>query len=192
MDLSGIGFVETTFFRRSQTAAPLEKYLDAINVVYANDRKTSPQVQSALPLVKELEQLQERQKQWRGIMAGILGLVIALVFGAIAILEFRQNLYIGALLRSLGAPARFLYFRQWLENLLLANLGAACGVIGLAVFHSQIFRALGLESGLATAAGNPYLSWEIALIFIWVNVGAFLSSLPVAHGLRRPVGTILS
>jgi hypothetical protein len=39
---------------------------------------------------------------------------------------------------------------------------------------------------------NPYLSWEMALVLFWVNVGAFLSSISIAIGLRKPVGEILS
>jgi len=33
---------------------------------------------------------------------------------------------------------------------------------------------------------------EMLVILSWVNIGAFLSSLPVAFGLRQPVGSILS
>ena len=60
----------------------------------------------ALNLIREWEKLKERQAQWRNILAGVLGLTLSLVYGAIAILEFRQNLYVSALLRSFGAPPR--------------------------------------------------------------------------------------
>jgi hypothetical protein len=150
-------------------------------------------MQSALPLIKELERLQGRQKQWRTLLAGVLGLAIALVYGAIAVLEFRQNLFIGALLRSLGAPGRFLYFRQWFENAFLANLAALGAILLVASLHRQIFGALGFPANiLQLRDANPYWSFEIALILIYVNAGAFLSSLPVAVGLRQAVGAILN
>ena len=41
-------------------------------------------------------------------------------------------------------------------------------------------------------AGNPYFSPEMVVILSWVNIGAFLSSLPVAFGLHQPVGAILN
>lgn len=144
-------------------------------------------------MIKELESLQSRQAQWRSAMAGLLGLALALVFGAIAVLEFRQNAYVSALLRSFGAPGKALYLRQWIENGVLANLAAFSAILLLACFHRELFSTLGFPRDLLDFKhGNPYLSWEIALILLWVNVGAFLSSLSVAIGLRKPVGEILS
>lgn len=193
MDVERLGFSETTIFQRRAAAMPMGKYVQAVKLLYALDRRQPPHLQSALPLLSELERLQSRQKQWRTLLAGILGLAVALVFGAIAFLEFRQNLFVGALLRSLGAPARYLYLRQWAENALLANL-AALGAIGLvAALHHTLFGALGFPRAvLHLSEANPYWSYEMALILLWVNVGAFLSSLPVAVGLRRPVGAILN
>lgn len=193
MDVERLGFSETTIFQRRAAAMPMGKYVQAVKLLYALDRRQPPHLQSALPLLSELERLQSRQKQWRTLLAGILGLAVALVFGAIAFLEFRQNLFVGALLRSLGAPAGYLYLRQWAENALLANL-AALGAIGLvAALHHTLFGALGFPRAvLHLSEANPYWSYEMALILLWVNVGAFLSSLPVAVGLRRPVGAILN
>jgi hypothetical protein len=187
-----VGFIETTLFRRKDTTVPMEKFVTAIQTVYnANNRTAS--VNSPLAMLHELENLQARQLQWRSAMAGMLGLVLALVFGAIAILEFRQNMYISALLRSFGTPRKALYIRQWIENAFLANLAALSAVVILASFHSQLFGMLGFPKDLLRLdLANPYLSWETVLILIWVNVGAFLSSLSVAIGLRKPVGEILS
>jgi hypothetical protein len=192
-DMERIGFVETTVFQRQSSAMPMALYVEAVNVLYSVDRRSSPQLQSALPLLQELERLQGRQQQWRMLLAATLGMAVALVFGSIAVLEFRQNLFISALLRSLGAPAGFLYFRQWLENAFLANLAAVGAVALVAALHAEIFGALGVPSSLlGLRDANPYWSIEIALTLICVNVGAFLSSLPVAVGLRRPVGAILN
>jgi hypothetical protein len=121
-----------------------------------------------------------------------LGLTLALVFGAIAILEFRQNLFITALIRSFGAPSRILYLRTWIENAFIANLSAVCAVCLVAALHDKIFGTLGFGRVLHTPGVNPYLSPEVASILIWVNVGAFISSLPVALGLRKPVGSVLT
>jgi hypothetical protein len=171
----------------------MERYIQAVNLLYSLDRRSPPQMQSALPMVKELENLQSRQRQWRLLLAGLLGVTLALVYGAIAVLEFRQNLFIGALLRSLGAPARFLYFRHWLENSLVANIAALGSIALVAALHRQIFGTLGFPANvLSLREVNPYWSIEIALILGCVNIGAFLSSLPVAVGLRQPVGSILN
>jgi hypothetical protein len=192
-DVEKIGYVETTVFEREQMQFAMTRYVEAVNLLYTLDRRAQPQMQSAVPMIRELEDLQSRQKQWRAWLAAVLGLTMALVYGAIAILEFRQNLFIGALLRSLGAPSICLYFRQWLENGLLANIAALLAIALVANFHHEIFGALGFSAKvLDLKQGNPYWSSEALAILLWVNVGAFLSSLPVAIGLRRPVGAVLN
>jgi hypothetical protein len=193
LDVERIGYNETTVFHREAAAMPMDRYVQAVNLLYTVDRRPAPQMQSALPLLKELERLQGRQQQWRALLAGVLGIAFALVYGSIAVLEFRQNLFIGALLRSLGTPGRYLYFRQWCESAILANLAAFAAIFIVATLHQQIYGALGFpRTVLSLEDANPYFSPEIALILVWVNVGAFLSSLPVAVGLRRPVGSILN
>jgi hypothetical protein len=138
-----------------------------------------------------LETLQARQEKWRFGLAAMLGLALALVYGAIAVLEFRQNLFITALLRSLGAPSRFLFFRQWAENALLANGAAFLAICVLAAVHQSLFGLLGFSPSVL-AVGSPYWSGEVLTLFVWVNIGALLSAIPVAMGLRKPVGEILS
>jgi hypothetical protein len=191
-DNERLGFIETTLFERAPEAVSMQRVVDAITRFYKLDHRTLPQIQSALGLIRELENLQERQRQWRGLLAGLLGLTLALVFGAIAILEFRQNLFITALIRSFGAPSRILYLRTWIENAFIANLSAICAVCLVAALHDKIFGTLGFGRVLHTPGVNPYLSAEVASILIWVNVGAFISSLPVALGLRKPVGSVLT
>jgi len=188
-----LGFVDTTIFQRDLAAPPIEQFVSAVGAMAALDHRTPPQVQSALGLIRELEKLKERQLEWRSLLAGILGLALALVYGAIAILEFRQNLFVGALLRSFGAPRQFLYWRHLLENALLANVAAVTAIGVLVLMHGMLFGTLGFPHAvLNLSAGNPYTSTTVLSILLWVNIGAFLSSLPVALGLRQPVGIILS
>ena len=187
------GYVEMVVFRRKSEELPIPHFISAIQNLFIMEEKNPPQLQSAVGMIKELEGLQQRQAQWRSAMAGMLGLALALVFGAIAVLEFRQNAYVSALLRSFGAPGKALYLRQWIENGVLANLAAISAILVLACFHSELFGALGFPSDLLNLRNaNPYFSWEMALVLLWVNIGAFLSSLAVAVGLRKPVGEILS
>jgi len=144
-------------------------------------------------LIHELEVLKERQLQWRSLLAGILGLTLSLVYGAIAILEFRQNLFVSALLRSFGAPRQFLYWRHLVENGVLANLAALAAVALVAAVHVTLFSTLGFPRAvLDFSAGNPYTSTAVVSILFWVNMGAILSSIPIAIGLRQPVGGILN
>ncbi len=192
-DEEQLGWIETTIYQRAPTAPPLDRIIAAVNVLSALEQRAPPQIQSALPLMRELDELQARQLEWRSLLAAILGLAVALVYGSIAVLEFRQNLYVSALLRSFGAPAPMLYFKHWLENILLVNLGALMAVLAVALLHTTIFGTFGLPGEVSNTTGdNPYTSSVIASIFLWINVGALLSSLPVAAGLRRPVGELLN
>jgi hypothetical protein len=187
------GYVEMIVFRKKTQEIPIPHFVTAIQNLFIMEEKNPPQLQSAVGMIKELEGLQQRQAQWRSAMAGMLGLALALVFGAIAVLEFRQNAYVSALLRSFGAPGKALYLRQWLENGILANVAAISAILLLACFHAELFGALGFPSDLLNLRNvNPYFSWEMGLVLLWVNIGAFLSSLAVAVGLRKPVGEILS
>jgi len=192
-DEERLGYIDTTVFQRNPDGISVSNVVAAVSGLYAAERRTPPQIQSALALVREWEKLKEHQTQWRNVLAGVLGLTLSLVYGAIAILEFRQNLYVSALLRSFGAPPRYLYFRHLFENAILANVAAVAAIAGLGLLHSSIFGALGVSrTVLDLRTANPYLSPEMLVILSWVNIGAFLSSLPVAFGLRQPVGSILS
>jgi hypothetical protein len=188
-----MGYIETTVYQRATNAPSIAQTIGAIQALATLEHHSPPQIQSALPLAQSWEALKARQTQWRNVLAAVLGLSLALVFGAIGVLEFRQNLYVSALLRSFGTPRVFLYARHWLENMLLAN-GAALSAIGLlAALHPMIFSTLGVGSTLLDfSQANPYLSPEVLSIFLWINLGALLSSVPIALGLRQPVGTTLS
>jgi hypothetical protein len=194
-DEERLGYAETTVFQRNEDAAPVAHIVSAVHSFYAmdRDRRSPPQVHSALSMIRELEKLKERQVQWRNLLAAILGLAVSLVYGSIAVLEFRQNLFVSALLRSFGAPPRFLFWRHLVENSLLANLAAICAIALLGVLHHAIFGSLGFAKPvLDLSGGNPYTSAGVLSILIWVNVGAFLSSIPILIGLRTPVGATLN
>ncbi|HZV33230.1 MAG TPA: hypothetical protein VFB72_01535, partial [Verrucomicrobiae bacterium] len=165
----------------------------AVNTLSTLDNRPPPQIQSALPLVHELDELKRRRIEWEGLLAAMLGGAVALVYGAIAVLEFRQNLYVGALLRSFGSPPVLLFLKYLFENILLVNLAAILALTLTAMLHSAIFGGLGLPTdALNSSGGNPYTSAAVLSVFVWINAGALLSSLPVAIGLRQPVGEILS
>ncbi|MCI0746136.1 MAG: hypothetical protein L0Y58_12090 [Verrucomicrobia subdivision 3 bacterium] len=194
-DEERLGFVETTIFQRKPDGQSVAHVVSAVNNFFTleRERRSPPQVQSALPLIRELEKLKERQVQWRNLLAAILGIAVSLVYGSIAVLEFRQNLFVSALLRSFGAPRRYLFWRHLVENSLLANLAALCAILLLAMLHKTLFGTLGFARPvLEFSGGNPYVSAEVLSILIWVNIGAVLSSIPILVGLRTPVGATLN
>ena len=187
-----LGHIDTLIFQRRPEAPGMQQIIEAAQAVFAVDRRTA-QFQSAEGMLREWERLKERQQQSRALLAAVMGLSLALVFGSIAVLEFRQNLFVTALLRSFGLPAGWLWLRQWIESATLANLAAVSAIGVLWHFHSAIFLSLGFPVTVVRFDGpNPYWSSEIGMILLFVNAGALLSSLPVAIGLRRAVGRTLS
>jgi len=192
-EMERIGYIEVNLLHRAETAPPMQSIMNMISLLFSLDKRLPPQMESPLPMIEELETLQARQGQWRAGLAAMLGLALALVYGAIAVLEFRQNLFITALLRSLGTPSQFLFLRQWIENALLANGAALLAICVLAMVHQSLFGLLGFSNSVLSVRGaSPYWSAEIMMLFVWVNVGAFLSAIPVALGLRKQVGEILN
>ncbi len=169
----------------------IEDRVEAIEEVARLDN-TQLNIRSSLDLHKKLKALQDNQLRWRLIMAAVVGTVLSLIFGTISLLEFRQNLFIGALLRSFGTPGRTLFLRTLLENIFIANLFAVLSVVLVALMHGTLFKVFQLPREVVRFSLSAYLSKEIALIFLYVNIGACLSTLPVHFALKKPVGEILS
>jgi predicted lysophospholipase L1 biosynthesis ABC-type transport system permease subunit len=118
--------------------------------------------------------------------------VVALVFGSIAILEYRQNRFIVALLRSFGAPAPLLLLRYAAEALLLVAVALLLVRQGIVLAHPALFALAGFEPGLLDRAVlDPYAWPAVWPQARWLLLGAALGVLPVAFALRQPVGKIL-
>lgn len=170
----------------------LPRLAAAVRALLALENRSHAQLQSPEALLTELDALRRLQRRAQAGAGLVGGIVVALVFGAIAVLEYRQNRFVAALLRSFGAPAPLLVARYALESLVLtaaAVLAAACALRG---FHGGLFALAGFEPALLRLDTlDPYaagLVWNQAR---WLALGAGLSLLPIAFGLRQPVGKIL-
>ena len=164
----------------------------AVRTLLQLENRTHAQVQSPEALLSELDELHQMQRRVQ-TGAGLLGgIVVALVFGSIAVLEYRQNRYVAALLRSFGAPAPLIVGRYAVEALILTTTAVLLAVWLLLTLHGWLFALAGFEPTLLSrTALNPYsveLVWHQAR---WLALGALLSLLPVAYGLRQPVGRVL-
>lgn len=154
--------------------------------------RDAAQVQGPEAVLAEIDRLAVARDR-AGRVAGLAGgLVLALVFGAVAALEYRQNRYVVALLRSFGAPGLLVLLRHAAEGLLLLAFAglAARGIVAAA--HAPLFGLAGFEPGLLDrAALDPY-AWSACWPALrWLLAGAMLSVLPIAAALRHPVGRTL-
>lgn len=164
----------------------------AVRTLLLVERRDTAQLQSPENLLREIERLDltRRRAQAAAGLGG--GLVLALVFGAIAGLEYRQNRYIVALLRSFGAPSVLVLLRYAAEAVLLLALAGVAAWLLAGGLHARVFGFAGFEPGLLDRSVLDPYGWSgVWLQLRWLLLGAALSVAPVALALRQPVGRIL-
>ncbi len=146
-------------------------------------------IRSALPLLLQLREIREVQRYV--LLAVTLGsaLVLGLICGALAWMEFREERYLLALIRSFGVGRLTLLVHAGIENCLVAVSGVmlGLGILAVSVGH------LNLKAMKLTWLSAPDLvanqgTWMLILGGLF---GGLLSSIPVAIGLRKPLGLVL-
>lgn len=164
----------------------------AVRTLLLVERRDTAQLQSPENLLAEIQKLDSTRRRTQAAAGIAGGLVIALVFGAIASLEYRQNRYIVALLRSFGAPRTLVFLRYAAEAVILLAFAGLCARLFAANLHAPLFTFAGFERGLTDRALlDPYALAHVWPALRWLLVGALLSIVPVAVALRHPVGKIL-
>lgn len=188
-----LGHFETVQLTLRETGGPeMRRLAAALRGLLFLDGRTTAQLQSPERLLDELDALQRMQTRLRHGSGLAAGLLAALVFGSIAVLEYRQNRFTLALLRSLGAPAPLLLLRYAAEAALIAG-AAVLLARGLAAgLHAPLFSQAGFPAALLDrAALDPYGWPEVWRNGRWLLLGGVLGVLPVAFALRQPVGRVL-
>ena len=121
-----------------------------------------------------------------------VGGALALVMGAISALEYRENRYVGALLRSFGVNPAVIVLRHWMEA---AALGNACllasGSFTLCL-APIILGSLGVPaSATAQLDFTGFLAANGPALVCFVNTGCLLSVVPVAIAGCEEIGRVL-
>ncbi|MBX3750842.1 MAG: hypothetical protein KF897_12205 [Opitutaceae bacterium] len=187
------GYYETTLaLARDSDPAALRRLAAALRALLVLEDRPTAQLQTPEALLDELDDLRSLQTRAQTGAALAAGLVVAIVFGSIAVLEYRQNRYIVALLRSFGAPAGLLLLRYAGEALLVAAAAVLLARTGLAWVHAPLFGAAGFEPALLDRTLiDPYAWGTVWPAARWLLLGGALSVVPIAAALRQPVGRIL-
>ncbi len=182
------GFSETVVLR----AASLDVLRQAAGIVQALKQVDGRRMnlQSNLKILEEIERIREIQTQ--ALLGVTLGasLVLGLVFGSLAWMEFREERYLLALIRSFGVGRLSLLAHSLVENIVLAVGGVSLGFLALAVgTRAMNLSALNMEwmleaNGLFAGDGMPLL--------VGAALGGLLSGIPIAIGLRKPLGLVLT
>ena len=183
------GFSMIYYLERQAHSPSIPELTEAIQSVIKADGNGKVDVQSAAPIKEKLDRLEQQQTSMRIWLAAIMGGAVALIYGVLSILEFRQSMYISALLKSFGVPKFMLGVRSVVENLVIVNIVTFNIIYTLSKYHSVIFKALRVsgEADLDTLYWGQETLWIIAA----ANIGVIISSIPVFLALRKQVGNIL-
>lgn len=183
--LLGNGFIKTVVLR----ADSISELSAANEVTKAILRIEGRRVvmRSNLSLLKQLEEIRALQSQALVIVAFCSAIVLGLVFGSLAWLEFREERYLLALIRSFGVSPKSLLIHSVMENTVLSVLGVFFGLVTLHFIISQNQLGLRWLSSLDSPLGTNSLALCIGAI-----LGGLLSVVPVGIGLRKPLGLVLT
>jgi len=144
------------------------------------------------PILDELRNVEAAHAQWRSAILLIIAPLVALIFGTLTILEFRELRFTAALMRSLGTPAWLLWLRHLLENALLALLACSLVLVPCGLYAADIFAATGNTTGAWSAADSrAFFAGDAPVILLALGLGVLVSLIPVAIGLMKPVGRVL-
>jgi hypothetical protein len=184
------GFVNSLFFEKFKGRGDIVEIVRLVDKLHAIDYPTgsypaAPVVSSAAKLAEELAAFRQKQAMLTAVLVSVVGGVIALVFGATAILEFRQSAFVCALLKSFGVGNHAILLQRLGEGLVIANAGL---ILVLAVIPALD----GLLEGQMLTVLSGFDLQAIMPLFVCVNLGAILAVLPLSIGIRKPIGEVLS
>lgn len=150
------------------------------------------ELSSPVKWIGELDGIKDIRNKAQAIGGVFVGLLIVLIFGSIAVFEYRQNIFATALFKSFGLHSIHLILRYLVEGLLLLFL-SFLGAVQLAeVFHRFVFKKAGFDSEfLDLAIFNPYeISGNLYLLTL-LGFASLVAVLPICIALRKPVGRVL-
>ena len=188
-ELEKRGFSMIYYLQRDKEAPDLGQLGDAVRNVVRADGKGKVEVKSADMLMQKLQKMEGQQNTMRLSLAAILGGALALVYGVLSILEFRQSMYVTSLLRSFGVSSVMLGVRTVVENLLIVNVVSVVLIYVLSFYHNKIFVHFKVKA--LDDVSHLYWGQETYWILVAANIGVVISSLPVFWALRKPVGQVL-
>jgi len=167
----------------------LKRYVAETTAYYRAENR-QVKIISALSLLEELERIRKIQQIVKTMIVVGCGIILALTLGSIAWLEYRQDAYLLALLRSFGSPPVMLLVHMFFENLALV----LAGILLVWFSWSRLYQwavpqlqAVGMQSREIPSLGGA----DLGILLAAGITGVVLAMIPVAFGLRKKPGLIL-
>jgi len=150
------------------------------------------ELNSPMQWIGELDDLRSVRIKAQALGGGFVALLIVLIFGSIAVFEYRQNVFVTALFKSFGLHSGHLALRYLADSLLWLLLAFCCALELAKIFHLSVFKAVGFDLALLDLrVFDPYrFAGNQVLLFILL-IAAVVSVIPVCLALRKPVGKVL-
>lgn len=181
------GFTKSTVLH-ANSVDDVQKVHDVVEALSRVEGKRMV-IQSNLRILLELRKVRAVQAQALLWVAAGSSMVLGLVFGSLAWMEFREERYLLSLIRSFGVGRWTLFTHALIENCLLALGGvlAGFGCLQLFISHAHLDS---LKIGWLRTAGSLY-GGEGRMLLLGAALGGLLSCIPIAIGLRKPLGLVL-
>lgn len=187
------GLENFSYFEVPGGTLRIKSVVGMITLLAAESNYKDVTVRDPLGLIGRLEELERSQGIWSTLIVVGFGSTLALVLGVIAFLEFRERRYICALLRSFGLHEVVIIARYAFDALLVSNALLVTVTLGVLASAGQILPSLGVSiATLALLNKGAFVCENGPALVLFVNIGALLSIVPTALGLRHPIGRVLA
>lgn len=186
----------TRFHTRHQVLNPRDdvsiRALEAQIRTLAETENHDLRIYSSQGVLAQLEQFNRQQELARVILGLSIAVILSLVLGSLSLLEFRQELYLCALLRSFGVRPISLWFHYLMETALITYVG---GFTAYWVARYPLANLIGNYQS-ADRMQIPFSmelvgQSDLVMIGSALTAGVLLSAMPLIRGLREPAGLAL-
>ena len=176
----------------SDDSVDLIKIIEAIEALLKKEGFDRYELSSPIKWVGELDGVRDLRVKAQAIGGGFVGLLIVLIFGSIAVFEYRQNIFATALFKSFGLHSIHLIMRYLIESLFLLFLSFWSALELAKIFHRIVFKMAGFDLELLNLSSfNPYQIAENYVLLMILGLAAVVAILPICIALRKPVGKVL-
>ena len=184
--------VQETVLFMAREAGELPSIIKATEALLKSEGFDRLELTSPIQWIGELEGIRGVRVKAQAFGGGFVALLIVLIFGSIAVFEYRQNVFATALFKSFGLHSVHLVIRYLADSLFWLLL-AYCLSLELAqLFHKFVFKAAGFDLGLLDLSlFNPYQFADNQVLLLVLLIASLVAVIPVCLALRKPVGRVL-
>lgn len=166
--------------------------LESIIRTFSEAEKHDLRIYSSQAVLAHLEEFNRRQKLARVLLGLGIAVILSLVLGSLSLLEFRQELYLFALLRSFGVRPTYLWIHYLMETALITYLGGFTAYwIARGPLAAMIGRYQSDDRLQVPLSMNLIGQSDLLMIGFALTAGILLSALPLIPGLGKPAGLSL-